>query len=194
MPRTARILLPNTPHHIYQQGHNRENVFFEANDYQYYINNMLECKALFDIKIYAYCILQNKIHLIIKPKNNAEHVSLFMKRVAGRQSRYTNARYNRSGSIWDGRFKSTPINEMDELYAYCHFIEGLPNSLDISSKSLYPWSSLAYRSGVRKKDIVDDLPRLKTATNKIISIKDKYKKTLQDDFHNYEQHLLMNTD
>ena len=86
MPRRARILLPNTPHHIMQRGHNRDAVFYRKDDFVNYKNNLLELKEKFGCKIYAYCLMTNHVHLIIDPGNTSNALSLLMKAVAGRQT------------------------------------------------------------------------------------------------------------
>ena len=63
MPHTARIILPNFPHHVTQQGHNRQVVFTADEDYQYYLENLLEWKDQLGCRIYAYCLMTNQVHL-----------------------------------------------------------------------------------------------------------------------------------
>ena len=59
MPRTGRIIVPHTPHHLVQRGHNRRSVFAEPNDYLYYLETLAEFKADFEINLYAYCLMTN---------------------------------------------------------------------------------------------------------------------------------------
>ncbi len=99
MPRQARIILPNTPHHIMQRGDNRQVVFASADDFEYYRENLILFKKQFGCKIYCYSLMTNHVHLIIDPGDNPESLSLLMKRVVGRQTRYANKREKRSGSL-----------------------------------------------------------------------------------------------
>ena len=103
MPRKARLLLPNCPHHIVQRGHNRNAVFVADEDNSIYLENMKEWKSKLGIKVYAWCLMSNHIHLILEPGDSAETVSLLMKRLAGRQSAYVNKLEKRSGALL-GRF------------------------------------------------------------------------------------------
>ncbi|MCP4339434.1 MAG: hypothetical protein GY799_11235 [Desulfobulbaceae bacterium] len=59
MPRSVRIILPHTPHHIVQRGHNRQTVFVSDDDYNYYRENLIEFKHEYDCRIYAYCLMTN---------------------------------------------------------------------------------------------------------------------------------------
>ena len=101
MPRQGRIILPNTPHHIRQRGHNRDVIFNGDEDFEYYKTNLLEFKEKTGCKVYAYCLMTNHIHLIIDPGKNPQALSQFMKGVAGRQTRYINKTAKRSGSLWE---------------------------------------------------------------------------------------------
>ena len=90
MPRKARILVPNCPHHVVQRGHNRKAVFVADTDYGYYLENLKEFKEIFDIRVYAWCLMTNHVHLILEPGNDEKTISLLMKRLAGRQSALVN--------------------------------------------------------------------------------------------------------
>lgn len=159
MPRSARIVLPNTPHHIVQRGHNRQTVFVSDDDYNYYRENLVFFKREFGCKIYAYCLMTNHVHLIVDPGNNPESLSLLMKRVAGRQTRYVNKLEKRSGSLWEGRFKSSIIAAAEYLPACCRYIELNPVRAGmVEEPSEYRWSSYN-RTAKGSKDAVVDLSR-----------------------------------
>ena len=97
MPRKARVLVPNCPHHIVQRGHNRKAVFLIDQDYEYYLENLKEWKQELGIKLYAWCLMTNHIHLIVEPAADAMTLSVLMKRVNGRQSAYVNKLEGRTG-------------------------------------------------------------------------------------------------
>lgn len=142
MPRTARIVIPDYPHHVIQRGHNRQVVFSAVDDYLYYLDNLAEWKAIYECKIYAFCLMTNHVHLVINPGDNPENLGKLMKRVAGRQTRYTNCQEGRSGTLWEGRFKSSPIDSNSYLLACCRYIEMNPVAAGIcNAPADYPWSS-----------------------------------------------------
>ncbi|MFT5133436.1 MAG: putative transposase [Gammaproteobacteria bacterium] len=109
MPRKARLLVPGYPHHIVQSGHNRKVVFLADEDYQFYIENLKEWKLKLGIKLHAWCLMTNHIHLIVEPGEDTKTVSELMKRMAGRQAAFVNKQEYRSGALWEGRFKASPI-------------------------------------------------------------------------------------
>jgi len=110
MPRQARLVLPNCPHHVIQRGHNRQVVFAGDEDYLFYLHTLHEWKTELGCKVYAYCLMTNHVHLVLDPGGAPENLGLLMKRVAGRQTRFVNKTEKRSGSLWEGRYKSSSIN------------------------------------------------------------------------------------
>jgi len=156
MPRSARIVVPNTPHHIVQRGHNRQTVFVSDDDYNYYRENLIYFKQELKCRIYSYCLMTNHVHLVIDPGANPDSLSLLMKRVAGRQTRYVNKLEKRTGSLWEGRFKSSIVSQKEYLAACCRYIELNPLRAGMATNPAeYRWSSYACK-GEGKQDLVVD--------------------------------------
>ena len=156
MPRKARILVPNYPHHIVQRGHNRNAVFVADEDYRFYLDNLKEWKTKLGIKLYAWCLMTNHIHLVIEPADDASSVSELMKRLAGRQTAYVNKLEKRSGSLWEGRFKASPIQRDSYLLACCRYVEMNPVRANIvSGPRQYKWSSYSERVGLSPSSMLD---------------------------------------
>jgi REP element-mobilizing transposase RayT len=114
MPRLGRVVLPNYPHHIVQRGHNRQVVFAAEHDFKYYLETLSEWRSIYEVRIYAWCLMTNHIHLIVEPPENVARLGQLMKRLSGRQTRYVNRLEGRSGTLWESRYKSSPI-QTDEL-------------------------------------------------------------------------------
>ncbi|MEA3333291.1 MAG: transposase [Pseudomonadota bacterium] len=156
MPRQSRFVLANCPHHIIQRGHNRQLVFADDEDYLYYIENLQEWKTQLKCKIYAYCLMSNHVHLVADPGENVENLAQFMKRVGGRQTRYFNKKENRSGSLWEGRYKSSPIQSNRYLLACCRYVELNPVRAGmVEFPWEYMWSSCGVKVGERKHEWLD---------------------------------------
>ena len=131
-------------------------VFAGDDDYLYYLDNLWEWKTELDCKVYAYCLMSNHIHLVIDPGDQAENLGLLMKWVAGRQTRYVNKMEKRSGSLWEGRYKSSPINANEYLLACCRYVELNPLRAGIvDDPSQYPWSSCPAKTGIKKQTWLD---------------------------------------
>jgi putative transposase len=151
MPRRARLILPNCPHHIIQRGHNKQVVFAGDEDYLYYLDNLREWKIELGCKVYAFCLMTNHVHLVIDPGDDEKNLGLLMKRVAGRQTRHVNKVEKRSGSLWEGRYKSSPINANEYLLACCRYVELNPVRAGlVDDPEKYPWSSCPIKTGGRE--------------------------------------------
>lgn len=159
MPRMARIVLPATPHHIIQRGHNRQVVFAADDDYAYYLANLMEWKTKLGCEIYAYCLMTNHVHLIVTGGRSGEELAKLMKRVAGRQTRYINRLEGRSGTLWEGRYKSSPIQTDAYLLACCRYIELNPVRAGlVVAPEQYRWSSYRTKMGIEAANGLDADP------------------------------------
>lgn len=142
MPRIGRLVIPNYPHHVIHRGHNRKCVFATHDDYAYYLENLSEWKNKLSCKIYAYCLMTNHVHLVVDPGNDPESMGKLMKRVAGRQTRFVNRVTNRTGTLWEGRYRSSIVCKDTYLLACCRYIELNPIRAGIvSHPSEYRWTS-----------------------------------------------------
>lgn len=151
MPRKARVLVPGCPHHIVQRGHNRSAVFITDEDYQYYLHNLFDWKQQLEIKLYAWCLMTNHIHLIVEPTNEPMDLSLLMKRINGKQAAYTNKLEGRSGSLWEGRYKASPIQTETYLLSCLRYVELNPVRAGmVKAPEDYRWSS--YRERIQQDE------------------------------------------
>ena len=157
MPRTARLLLSNTPHHIVQRGHNRASIFADVSDYQYYLDTLREWKHALAVKVYAYCLMTNHVHLIIEPGADVQTVGSLMRRLAGRQTRYVNALERRTGTLWEGRYKASPIQSDRYLLACSRYVELNPVRAGmVASPKDYRWSSYGQKVGIVDRWLDED--------------------------------------
>ncbi len=149
MPRMGRVVLPNYPHHVVQRGHNRQVVFTGEQDFCKYIDDLRELRDTFDVRVYAYCLMSNHVHLLLAPGENTCAVGQLMKGLAGRATRYRNRLEGRSGTLWEGRYRSSPVDTDTYLLACCRYIELNPVRAGmVADAADYPWSSLRQRVGL----------------------------------------------
>jgi putative transposase len=159
MARLSRIVIPNYPHHIIQRGHNRQAVFASEDDYRYYLDNLQEWKEKLGCRLYAYCLMTNHVHLVLDSGRDERNLALLMKRVAGRQTRYVNTLERRSGTLWEGRFKSSPVSTDSYLLACCRYVELNPVRAGLVVDSAdYKWSSYAAKVGLTEQVFLDEDP------------------------------------
>ena len=159
MPRTARIVVPNTPHHIVQRGHNKQSVFHEDDDYRAYLSMLRKWTREYEVKVYGYCLMTNHVHILLDPGSNVDSLALVMKRVAGKFARRFNGRHNRTGSLWESRFKSSPIQTDPYLLACCRYIDLNPVRAGIvEHPGTYPWSSFRQKASASAETWIDSDP------------------------------------
>jgi putative transposase len=155
MPTTARVVLPAYPHHVVQRGHNRQMVFAANSDYERYLATLAEFKDVFGVKLYAWCLMTNHVHLLLEP-STPTGLGRLMKRVSARQTRYRNHVERRSGTLWGGRYKSSLVQTDAYLLACCRYIETNPVRAGmVAAAQHYPWSSCRARLGYASRTILD---------------------------------------
>ena len=157
MPRTGRVLLPNYPHHVVQRGHNRQAVFAAEGDYRRYLDALRELKESLGIRVHAYCLMTNHVHLLLTPGDTVSDIGKLMKALAGRATRYRNKQEGRTGTLWESRYKSSPVQSEGYLLACDRYIELNPvRARMVSEAEAYAWSSFAQRMG-KTEDVWLDL-------------------------------------
>jgi putative transposase len=145
MPRVARIVLPHYPHHVVQRGHNKQTVFAEPADFERYLADLRELKSLLDVKVYAFCLMTNHVHLLLAPGESTASLGQLMKSLAARMTRYRNKLEGRSGTLWESRYKSSVVQTDTYLLACSRYIELNPVRAHLVEQAQdYPWSSLKF--------------------------------------------------
>jgi len=141
MPRRPRITLPEVPLHLIQRGNNRQACFFAPEDYQTYLGWLEEYAQASDCAIHSYVLMTNHVHLLLTPQTSGG-ASELMKRLGQRYVQYINRTYRRSGTLWEGRFRSCLTQEEDYVLACHRYIELNPVRANIvGHPAEYRWSS-----------------------------------------------------
>jgi putative transposase len=153
MARHPRVCVPGYPHHVVQRGHDHKAVFVEPADYAYYLANLAEFKVHYDVAVYAWCLMTNHVHLVLYPHNHGGDISALMRRVAARQARYVNRHEQRSGTLWEGRFKCSVVDTDAYLLACMRYVELNPLRDGLCRHpGEYRWSSYAHKVGQPRDD------------------------------------------
>ena len=159
MPRSGRVVLPSYPHHIVQRGHNRQVVFSDEGDYEYFLASLREGKMAYGVKVYAYCLMANHVHLVLEPPEEVAMLGKLMKHLAGRQTRYANRLEGRKGTLWESRYKSSAIQTENYLLACCRYVELNPvRSHIVDEPAQYRWSSYRSQIGDEQGSWLDPIP------------------------------------
>ena len=141
MPRHARLVIPGIPLHIRHRGIDRARCFGSEADYRLYLGLMTELSPRFACSVHAYVLMANHVHLLATA-DEPDGVSLFMKNLAQRYAQHFNRKSHRCGPLWEGRFRSSPVDSERYLLTCYRYIELNPVRAGmVSSPAVYPWSS-----------------------------------------------------
>lgn len=147
MPRRPRLSLPNTPLHLIQRGNNRQACFIADEDYRFYLDWLAEYAGKTGCRIHAYVFMTNHVHLLVSSARGAAPGEM-MKGLGQRYVQYVNRTYRRSGTLWEGRYRSCPTQTEDYLLACQRYIELNPVRAGMAEHPAeYRWSS--YRANAQ---------------------------------------------
>lgn len=154
MSRYPRPVFENIPLHIVQRGNNRNPCFFCKGDYQIYLAMMKEALEEHECVVHAYALMPNHVHLLASPRNTTAPAGL-MKQIGQRYVQYINRRYNRVGTLWQGRYHSSLVDG-DGYFLTCQrYIELNPVRAGIVVHPVdYEWSSYRVHAHGEDSEIV----------------------------------------
>lgn len=147
MPRRPRLTLPNVPQHLIQRGNNRQVCFVADEDFRFYLDWLAEYAGKTGCRLHAYVLMTNHVHLLVSAERGGAPGEL-MKALGQRYVQYFNRTYRRSGSLWEGRFRSCLTEAEDYLLACQRYIELNPVRAGmVVHPAEYRWSS--YRANAQ---------------------------------------------
>lgn len=151
MARLPRLDVPGCSHHIIQRGNNRSACFFDARDYAFYLQQLKLSAEQYGVAIHAFVLMTNHVHLLVTPEC-ADSCGKMMQSLGRKYVRYINFTYRRTGSLWEGRYKSTLVDSESYFLTLSRYIELNPvRARMVAVASDYPWSS--YRANAMGKGI-----------------------------------------
>ena len=150
MARLPRLTLAGYPHHVIQRGNNRQAIFSTVADRQQLLTLLAEQAAKFKVAVHAYVLMDNHFHLLLTPETD-DGLPQLMQAVGRRYVRYFNDSQQRSGTLWEGRYRSTLIQAERHLLACMAYIDLNPVRAGmVAAARDYPWSSHAHYIGLRQ--------------------------------------------
>jgi putative transposase len=154
MSRIARVIAVGLPHHITQRGNRRQRVFFGDDDRRSYLDYLRIYAKTAGIHFWGYCLMDNHVHIIAVPEKEDSLAKGFSE-AHRRYTRRINFRENWRGYLWEGRFKSCPLNQA-HLYAAMRYVERNPVRAGIVRDAWdYPWSSARAHTFKQKDSLLD---------------------------------------
>jgi putative transposase len=163
MPRIARVVVPNMPHHVTQRGNRRQEVFFCEDDYRAYLSLMKDWCGRHGVRVWSYCLMPNHVHLIVVPPSE-EALCRSIGEAHRRYTRRVNFREGWRGHLWQGRFASFVMDE-PYLLAAARYVERNPVKARLVRQAAeWAWSSAAAHVDGRRKDALAEWAWLRERT------------------------------
>lgn len=168
MARQARSKSASGIYHVMLRGNERKAVFLDENDKNKFVDIMLQKKDGTAISLYAYCVMDNHVHVVIQEVEQS--LDRFMKRIGVTYAAYFNKKYKRVGHVFQDRFRSETIDDEAYLLSVIRYIHRNPFASELSPTTNYPWSS--YPSYMGHADRFPLLPEMENILSQFSS--DRY--------------------
>ena len=161
MARKARKISNTKVYHIMLRGINKQDIFLEEQDRYKFLKDLKDVKDKYNFELFAYCLMPNHVHLLIKDCNNS--ISNSMHSIGIRYSTYMNKKYERVGHLFQNRYLSKPVENKEYLLNLIRYIHQNPMKAGINTIDAYKWSS--YREYIYHEKLIDSVPILKLFAN-----------------------------
>ena len=154
MARLPRLAIAGCPHHVLQRGNNRQPVFLDDADRQRYLALLGEAASRFKVAVHAFVLLDNHVHLLLTPADSTG-LSQTMQTLGRAYVRYFNDRHGRSGTLWEGRYRSAPLEGTAYLLPCLVWLDTHPVRGWLASEpAAYSWSSHGHYVGLRTDRLI----------------------------------------
>lgn len=156
MARLPRLVVPHQPHHIIQRGHDKQSIFRDSADHAAFLDWLKEGARRFKVAIHAYVLMPDHIHVLATPMDT-DGLARMMQWVGRYYVPYYNQKYERGGTLWQGRYKATVLDAERYLLLCSRYIELNPvrNGL-VAGLADYPWSSYMHHIGAKSDPLITD--------------------------------------
>jgi putative transposase len=149
VPRVPRSLQSGLVYHLINRGNGQARVFHKPQDYEAFLDLLAAAKQRQPVKLLAFCLMPNHFHLVVEPETLLD-LSRFMQWLMTSHVRRYHQHYQSSGHVWQGRFKSFPVQRDEHLLTVLRYVRQNPVRAGlVSTDSDWPWSS------AKRVDLVD---------------------------------------
>jgi putative transposase len=156
MARQPRLILPKQPHLILQRGNDNQTIFRDDEDHERFLGWLKECARLYKVAVHAYVLTPGQVILLATPSDE-DGLALMMQKAGRHYVPWFNARHGRSGTLFQGRFRTSLVDAAHYLLACSRYVELVPVQAGLAPGPLdYRWSSYAHHAGVRPDPVVTD--------------------------------------
>ncbi|MES2741567.1 MAG: transposase [Pseudomonadota bacterium] len=156
MARLPRLIVPSQPHYLVQRGLNQQAVFLDEQDHTAFLGWLRAAAKTFKVALHAYVLLPAELQLLVSPADETG-LGQMMQSIGRHYVPYFNGKYNRSGTLWQGRYKTALIEAAPYCMLCSRYIEAAPVRAGlVGAAADYPWSSYAHHVGERSDPVVLD--------------------------------------
>jgi putative transposase len=156
MARLPRLSAPGLPHHLIQRGNNRQTIFVDEVDCTFYLRELAELAVAHGLAIHAYVLMPNHVHLVGTPAE-PDTLPRLMQAMGRRYVRRFNDRHRRTGTLWEGRYRSTVVETDRYLLACMRYVELNPVRAGlVGEPGEYRWSSYGHQLGLRTDPLITE--------------------------------------
>jgi putative transposase len=156
MARLPRLILPNLPHVVIQRGNDNQTIFRDDEDHRRFLGWLRESAKAYRVAIHAYVLMPNHLQLLATPADE-EGLAAMMQKVGRLYVPWFNNKYGRSGTLFQGRFRTSVVDPQEYFLTCVRYIELHPVRSQLAYTPLdYPWSSYPHHAGVRPDPLVTD--------------------------------------
>lgn len=154
MARLPRMIIPGQPQHVIVRGNNRSEIFCCDADYRFYLEKLQAACKKHDCQVHAYVLMTNHVHLLITPFTEVS-LSKSLQMLGRYYVQYFNYCYQRTGTLWEGRYKAALIDSEAYLLTCMRYVELNPVRAGmVADPADYPWSSYSFNALGRSDDLV----------------------------------------
>lgn len=192
MARQPRIDLPGIAQHIIQRGNNRQACFFTDHDRRLYLRWLNLAAEKYGGSVHAYVLMANHVHLLATGAE-AGALGRMMQSLGRRYVRYVNSRYQRTGTLWEGRYKSGLIDSDRHLLICYRYIELNPVRAGIVNQpGAYRWSSFSLNANGIKDEVITPHATYLSLGNSDAARLSAYRRLFQNVIHNDDIQAIRN--
>ena len=164
MARLPRLVVPGYPHHVTQRGNRRQRTFFSQEDYQAYMQMLVDARDAAGVQVWAYCLMPNHVHFILVPARS-DSLADFFKEAHRRYTRRINFREGWRGHLWQERFHSFVMDE-PHMLAAVRYVELNPVRAKLCQRADdWKWSSALAHLNRSDDALVTVTPMLERISN-----------------------------
>jgi putative transposase len=156
MARQSRLIVPNQPHHVLHRGNDNQLIFRDDEDHARLLGWLKEAARFYKVAVHAYALLPTHLHLLATPADGTG-LALMMQKLGRLYVPWFNQKYQRSGTLFQGRFRTSLVETDKYFLASSRYIELAPVRAQLAAEAGdYPWSSYRHHAGVRPDAAVSD--------------------------------------